>query len=51
MRFFTLLPGVQKRFHLFLRKILEAFEDEAEIQEARVRHTRRLSLLLVNKDL
>jgi len=30
MRFFTLLPGVQKGFHLFNeRKILEAFGDEA----------------------
>jgi len=56
MRFFTLPPGVQKGFHLFFRsnnrrKILEAFEDEAWREGARVRHTERLSLSLVNKDL
>jgi len=33
------------------RNILEAFEDEDSGERARVRHTGRLSLLLVNKDL
>jgi len=56
MRFFTLPPGVQKGFHVFFkrndkRKILEAFEDEAWREKAHVRHTERLSLPLVNKDL
>jgi len=55
MRFFTLPFRVQKGFHLFLendrRKILKAFEDEAEREGARVRHTRRRSLPLLNKDL
>ena len=52
IRLFTLLRGVQKGFHLFNgRKSVEAFEDEAQREGARVRHTGRLSLPLVNKDL
>jgi len=44
MRFFTLLPGVQRGFHLFNgRKILGALEDKAWREGARVRHTEGLA--------
>ena len=53
--FLPYLPEFKKDFICFRnknrRRILEAFKDKARGEGARVRHSGRLSLPLVNKDL